>query len=315
MHEVKKIYFSPCVFCITTSSFRFKTTHLYYLIATVLLNVVVSAVLKLFPKYNINPLQAIVTNYCVCVITGCIFTGQVPFTATTLHSPWLPWALLMGIAFISIFNLTAYCTKIDGMTTTVIASKLSLVIPVVFSVFLYDEHAGTIKIIGILMAFPAIYLATKTKENNKAQSLLLPALLFVFSGGLDTLVNYIQTSFLDTPESQAACTIVCFATAGTAGMIIVLVLFAMGRLTFHWKNILAGVCLGIPNFFSIFYLVKALNSNVFQSSATIPMLNISILVASSVAAMLFFREQAGKWRIIGVLLATIAIMLIGFGDK
>lgn len=289
---------------------------MFYFIATVLLNVVVFAVLKLFSKYDIHSLQAIVVNYCVCVVTGCIFIGYVPFNATTLHANWLPWALLMGVAFISIFNLNAFCTRIDGMTTTVIASKLSLVIPVVGSILLYHDVIGIGKVAGILLAFPAIYLATRAKdENNKSQSLLWPALLFLFSGALDTLVNYIQHSFLPTQSAQAACTILCFATAGSVGIILVSVLLLTGKIRFHWKNVVAGICLGVPNFFSIYYFVRLLNSNLFQSSATIPMLNISILVGSALAAILLFKERAGKWRIIGLVLSVIAILLIGFGDR
>jgi len=289
---------------------------LFYLVATILFNVLVSAVLKLFPRYDIDALQAIVTNYCVCVITGCIFTGTMPFTAATAHADWLPWALLMGIAFITIFNLTAHCTKVDGMTTTVLASKLSLVIPVLFSVMLYHEHSGMGKIAGILLAFPAVYLSTRAKgENQKPQSLFWPALLFLLSGGLDTLVNYIQATFLHTSEAQGACTIVCFATAGSTGFIIISVLVVMKKVKLQMRNILAGICLGVPNFFSIYFFVKALNSSVFQSSATIPLLNISILVASTLAAMALFKEKANKWRIMGIVLAVVAILLIAYGDR
>ena len=261
-------------------------------------------------------MQAIVFNYVVCVITGMLFTGIQPFTTTTLHAPWFPWTLLMGIAFISIFNLTAHCTKVDGMTTTVIASKLSLVIPVIAAILLYHDALGIGKIAGIVLALPAMYLTTRTPdENNNPPSLFWPAMLFLFSGGLDTLVNYIQHSFLSTPSAQAAGTIICFATAGTAGLLVVGYLVITGQQQLQWRNVVAGICLGIPNFFSIYFLVRALNSSQFQSSATIPLVNISILVASSIAAIIFFRERAGRWRIIGLLLSVIAILLIGFGDR
>jgi drug/metabolite transporter (DMT)-like permease len=134
-----------------------------YLIATILLNVVISALFKVFPKYKIDTLQAIVANYCVCVVTGSLFIGHIPYSTGALHSAWLPWALLMGASFISIFNLIAYCTRIDGITTTTIANKLSLVIPVLFSVFLYHEAEGIGKIIGVVLAFPAVYLTSRTE--------------------------------------------------------------------------------------------------------------------------------------------------------
>lgn len=287
-----------------------------HLALALLFNVLVSAVLKMFPKYEINALQAIVVNYCTCVLTGWGFTGATPLTLSSLHAPWFLWSVLLGVSFIIIFNLTAYCTKVDGMTTTIMASKLSLIIPVICSVVLYKESLGLIKVAGILLAFPAVYLSTRSgSEEKAAKSLLWPALLFGLSGGLDTLVNFVQTRFLVTPADQAAGTIMIFAIAGLTGTILLGVLSATGKVQFAFKNAIAGVALDIPNFFSIYFLVKGLNSGVFQSSATIPLFNISVLVFASLVAIVFFKERTNKLQIMGLLLATGAILLIALGDK
>ncbi len=289
---------------------------MFYFIATVLLNVVVSSILKLFSKFDIGSLQAIVVNYITCVCTGILFTGRHPFTAGNFHATWFPWALLMGAIFITLFYLMAYCTRVSGMASMVIANKMSLVIPATVSIWLYHEATGIGKVAGILLALPAVYLVTRTSnKDDKTGNLLWPAILFVMSGGLDTLVNYVQASFLSTQEAQAACTILCFATAAAIGTITVAGMVVAGKTRIEWKNIFAGICLGIPNFFSIYFLVRLLNSNILQSSATIPMLNITILAASSLTAILVFRERADKWRIAGLLLSLIAILLIGFGDR
>jgi drug/metabolite transporter (DMT)-like permease len=289
---------------------------MFYLIATILLNVVISAIFKVFPKYKIDTLQAIVANYCVCVITGCIFIGHMPFTVASVHTSWFPWALLMGVGFVSIFNLLAYSTRVDGITTTIIANKLSLVIPALFSIILYHEIAGIGKIIGIILAFPAVYLTTRIKgDDNKPQNLLLPALIFIGGGFLDTLMKYVQTNFLPTDDEQAVYSIYCFATAGTVGIVVILVMLALGKTTIKWRNIVAGICIGIPNYFSIYYLIRMLNSNFLQSSAAIPVLNIGILVASTLTAILFFKEKTNRLRDIGMILSVIAILLIAFGDR
>jgi drug/metabolite transporter (DMT)-like permease len=289
---------------------------MFYLIATILLNVLISVFFKLFPKYNIYTLQAIVANYCVCVITGSLFTGHIPFTGGSLHADWMPWALFMGIGFISIFNLLGYSTRVDGITTTTIANKLSLVIPVVFSLIVYKEHAGIGKITGILLAFPAIYLTAHAQgDDNKPQSLLPPLLIFVGGGMLDTLTNYIQLHFLGNVKTQAAFTTTCFASAGTIGVTLITVLVILGKTTIKLRNIIAGICLSVPNYFSIYFFIRMLNSNVLQSSASIPVLNIGILAASALTAIALFREHVNILRIIGLALSVGAILLIAFGDK
>lgn len=289
---------------------------MFYLIATILLNVLLSAAFKLFPKFRINTLQAIVVNYWVCVVTGCIFIGHVPVGNNIITADWLPLAILMGIGFISIFNLIAFCTRADGITTTTIANKLSLVIPVLFSIFVYHESAGIYKIAGILLAFPAVYLTAHVKgDTHKARNILLPVLLFIGSGILDTLMNFIQSNFLHTADVQSVFAVYCFGVAGIIGSIIVAILLLRGKMEFDVRNIIAGICLGVPNYFSIYYFIRLLNSRFLQSSASIPVCNIGILVASSLTAIFLFKERPSTLRILGLVMAIAAILLIAFGDK
>ena len=286
-----------------------------YLLLTVLLNVVLSVILKLLPRLKADALQTIVANYWVCVITGSIFVGHFPINVQGMQQAWFPWALVMGTGFITIFNLLAYSTKIDGITTTTIANKLSLVIPVLFSVFLYNEHAGLWKIVGIVLAFPAVYLTSRVKEDeHKAQNLYIPASLFIGSGLLDTLVKFVEHHYLNTNELQAVYLIYTFAAAGTVGLIVIAVIVSMKKIELHWRNLVVGTILGVPNYFSIYFLVRLLNSRYLQSSAAIPVNNIGILVASTLVAILFFKEKVTTLRIVGLVLSVLAILLIAMGD-
>lgn len=288
---------------------------MFYLLATILLNAVLFCFFKVFPKYKVDALQAIVFNYCTCVVTGSIFMGSFPVGAGSLQQPWLPWAMLMGCCFISIFNLIGYCTRKDGITTTTIANKLSMVIPVLFSIVLYHEAASTVKIIGILLAFPAVYLSTRVKEDGKqGQNLLWPALLFVASGLLDTLVKYTEQRFVTSAELAATFTIHVFLTASLLGLLLLVVLAVTGKIKLHYRNIVAGVLLGVPNYFSIYYFIRLLNSGFLQSSAAIPVNNIGVVVASALLAMLFFKEKPQLYRIIGLVLSVLSILLIAFAD-
>jgi drug/metabolite transporter (DMT)-like permease len=286
-----------------------------YLLLTVLLNVIISAILKIFPRYKIDALQAIVANYWVCVITGSVFVGQFPINMQNTQQIWFPWSLLMGLGFISIFNLLAYSTKVDGITTTTIANKLSLAIPVIFSVILYNESIGVWKILGILLAFPAVYLTSRVKgEDNKAQNLFIAVILFISSGLLDTLVKFVEIHFLPSVNVQAIYLIYAFAAAGSIGLIVITILLVMKKIELHARNVIIGIILGVPNYFSIYFLVRLLNSNYLQSSAAIPVNNVAILVVTTLMAILFFKERFTVQRFIGLVLSVLAILLIAMGD-
>jgi drug/metabolite transporter (DMT)-like permease len=289
---------------------------MFYLIATVLLNSVLYLIFKLFQKFEINNLQAIVFNYWTCVVTGSIFFGSFPVGAGSMSEQWLPWALLSGVGFITIFNLLGYCTLKDGITTASVANKISLVIPVLFSVLLYHEGSNWVKVVGILLAFPAVYFTTRVREEGgKKQELLWPALLFIGSGLLDTLVKYVEQRFLWDAGITSVFTIHVFVVAGSIGFIVVGISIMFGKAKLQFKNLVAGIILGVPNYFSIYFFIRFLNSGVMQSSAAIPVNNISIVMVSAIVAMLFFKEKPERYRIIGLLLSVISIVLIAFADS
>lgn len=288
---------------------------MFYLLATILLNVLISVLFKLFPKYGINGLQAIVFNYITCVATGSVFIGSFPIAAQSLSKPWLLWAALSGAMFISVFNLLAYCTARNGITTSTIANKLSLVIPVAFSLLLYKEYASATRLAGLVLALPAVYLVTRAKEEgHQHQNIFWTVLLFAGSGLLDTLVKYTERQFLSDNAEAGVYTIHVFAVAALLGSMLIFILTALGKVKLHWKNVLAGIVLGIPNYFSIYYFICFLHSNVMQSSAAIPVNNIGIVVASALTAILLFREKPDKYRIIGLVLSVLSILLIAYQD-
>jgi drug/metabolite transporter (DMT)-like permease len=287
-----------------------------YLFATILLNVGLAVLFKLFPRFSIDTLQAIVVNYIVCVITGCFFLGNFPIQTNSIQQEWAPWAILMGVCFFSLFFLIGFCTKKEGITTTTIANKLSLVISVAFSIVLYGEQISMMKIAGVLIAFPAVYFSTRQKEGEKKTNhLLLPAILFLGSGLLDTLVKYVEQGYLKSSELQASYTIHSFSAAAIVGVLTVGSLYARKKIKFSWKNVLAGMCLGVPNYFSIYFLIRLLNSRCMQSSAIIPVNNISILLLSTLIAIYFFKEKMTQQKVFGILLSFFAILLIYFSEK
>lgn len=282
-----------------------------YLLLTILLNTVLFIIFKLFAKYHVNALQAIVVNYITCVVTGSIFLGRFPVGAESTNHSWFPWALMMGAMYISVFNFIAYCTKVYGVTTTSVANKLSLVIPVLFSVLMYHDKLSILNVIGILMAFPAVYFTTKVEgEKTHAHGLLLPALLFLCSGVLDAITKYVEHTHLQDVEHQAVFTIHLFGTAACLGSVLVAVLIIRGKMQLSLKNIIAGITLGIPNYFSIYYLIRFLNDKFMPSSSAIAINNIGIVLCSALLAIIVFRESLTKVRFIGLILSVIAIVLI-----
>jgi drug/metabolite transporter (DMT)-like permease len=286
-----------------------------YLILTILLNTLLAVIFKLFPRYSIDTFQAIVFNYWICVITGSLFLGSFPIGIQSFSQPWFPFALLMGFGFIMVFNLFAFCTKYEGITAATVANKLSLIIPVIFSVFLYAENLSLLHILGILIAFPAVYLTVSSpvaQEQSKARSFHFgwTALLFLGSGLLDTAMKFVQQKYLASQDVQAIYSIHIFGVAACLGTLIMTYLLLAKKQHLHLRNLIAGIILGIPNYFSIYFFVRMLNSNFLKSSALIPLSNVGVLFASSLMALLLFKEKFNAKRWIGLVLSALVITLL-----
>jgi drug/metabolite transporter (DMT)-like permease len=276
---------------------------------------------KLVERWKIDTFQAIVFNYVACVITGSMVHGGFLNYADVAVQPWFGWACLMGTVFISLFNVIGFTTQKIGVAVASVANKLSLVIPFVFSVILYNEKATALKIAGIIVALIAVVLTCYPRNKNEtvqrsAKSgvwlYLLPVILFVGSGLLDTMIKYVEQGYLHD-ENKDEYLITAFSVAACLGVIVLLFQYITRRKTFSFKAVLAGIMIGVPNYFSIWCLLQVLKQYSNNSSAIIPINNMGIVLFSAVVAWLLFKERLSGINWAGILLAIGAIALVAYG--
>jgi drug/metabolite transporter (DMT)-like permease len=298
-----------------------------YLIGSIILSSWLTLSFKVVERLGIDSFQAIVFNYITCVITGSIVEGSLPFTSHTFQEPWIGWAVFMGLFFISLFNVVAFTAQKVGIAAASVAYKLSLVIPFGFSIWLYNEELSILKLAGIFIALLSVILTCLPPRWGAAgmaanpypapqgrQNLLriiMPIILFVGSGLLDSMIKYVEQAYLDEANKNRYL-IIAFASAACTGIIVLCVLIASGKQRLSWKAMLAGVAIGVPNYFSIWCLLRVLKDNYGNSSAIIPINNMGIVLFSAVIAWLVFKERLRVINGIGVILALLAIALIAY---
>jgi drug/metabolite transporter (DMT)-like permease len=292
-----------------------------YLVGSIVLTSYLTLAFKACEKYGVTIFQAIVFNYITCVITGSIVNGQFPVNAAAIQTPWFAWACVMGVLFISIFTVVGITAQNNGVAVASVANKLSLIIPVILSVFLYHETVAGWKLVGVLLALVAVVLTCypSTKKGEKATSAgnplvyLFPFILFIGSGLLDALINHVQQNYVNE-ENKNAYLVTGFFSAATIGSLLLGYKLITKQIQFAWKNLLAGVLIGVPNYFSIWCLVRFLKNSPWQSSASIPVNNMGIVLFSAVVAWLLFKERLSLINWLGILLSLIAIYFIAFGN-
>lgn len=269
---------------------------------------------KICQYRKIDTFQAIIFNYLTCIIAGTFFGSSHPFSKSVTNAQWFPWAIILGCCFILFFNITASTVKRSGVAVAGVATKISLVIPFLFSVYYFNETAGIIKIIGIALALVSVVLTfyvpgSIVKKRDSRLVWLLPIILFFGTGIQDALIKFTEHRFL-IPEQLDAFLISCFITAFIIGALIMFVALITGKIRFDGKAIVAGIAIGIPNYLSIWCLVKVLKLYPQQSSFVIPVNNVAILLLNAIAGYFFFREKLSGINLAGIVLAIVAIFLI-----
>ncbi len=269
-------------------------------------------VFNLYKKYGVNTLQAIIVNYFIACAVG--FFGFIKSTDITEipHKDWFPGTLVLGFLFIVVFNLAAITTQRSGLSVVSVATKMSVAIPVLFGILYFGESSGIMKSIGIILALAAVYLSSVKNRSGitiKKENLIFPVLVFLGSGIIDTSIKFLEASYVSKTE-VALFSSTIFAIAGAIGTSVLIIQGFLGRLRVTKKNLLGGVALGIPNYFSIYFLVLALRSEGMESSTVFTINNVAIVLVSTVLGIILFKEHLIPKNWIGIFLAVLSIILV-----
>ncbi len=284
-----------------------------YLLLSILFNAVLFIIIKLFAKFNIDALQALVVNYFVAFGVGLFFLDTSFSPNIIISQEWFKGSILLGFIFISTFYVTTITSQRNGLSVASVASKMSVIIPIILGVFLYDETLGSVKILGIIIALIAVYFTSKkeTGEIQQASNLVFPILVFIGAGTIDSSLKYLQT-FLVPSNQIGLFSSVTFFCAFSVGILILVFLSLKGEIKFAGRNILGGIALGLPNFFSLYYLVKMLEAKAFESATLFTIHNIAIVLVSTFVGILFFKERISMRNALGIGLALFALFLVTY---
>lgn len=281
-----------------------------YLLLSILFSTGLFVIFKYFGIFKVDVLKAIFVNYIVAFSMGFLLAERkIPIDEIYLE-PWFSGALILGALFVSIFFVMAMTAQKNGVSVASVAGKMSVIVPVLFGILLYNESVTFLKVLGIIIALVAVYLSSvKEEKSEKKGTLLFPILLFLGSGTIDTLLKYIQTNYVSN-EDVSIFSGTLFGIAAIFGFIILVIKSIKKREPFELKNIIAGIVLGVPNYFSIIFLIKALQTKGFESSALFTINNVGIVIVSTLVGLLLFKEKFSVKNKIGIALAILGIVLV-----
>ena len=300
-----------------------------YLLASIGLSVVLLLNFRLFPRYNVNTVQAISLNYIVCFLTGYALLPEGVSFAIDLAQTWTWVALGIGVAFVVTFLLSGQSTQRNGITATSLANNLSLVIPVCVSLFVLKSGGRAFdgwNYLGLALAVVAVGLSTYRNEVARpdtspkvGRAALLPVAVFLMYGLTNTLINYMNVRYIATGSATdglhpVVVTLTMVVGAIAAGTLLFAYRLIRGIDRIETRNLIGAVTLGVPNFLSFYTLVLALSAFGGNGALVYPLYNIGVILLAAGVAALFFREKLLTINKAGLALAVLAIALISWQE-
>lgn len=226
---------------------------------------------------------------------------------------WYVLAIIQGFVLITCFFLLAWTTQKVGVVESALASRLSVVIPIAFAFFLFNEQVGWRKILGIVLALIALYFSTVDRGRPKGflsrQHLVLPLSLFIGFGLHLTFTKYAQVYCL-TGITFHVYVMSMFAVALFFGVIALVLRLVAGKAKIRIKDIAGGLVLGVNNYGAIYFLLRTLAQPGWDSSVVFPVISVAVVCFGVLGGRLFFGEIISTRKLGALAAGVLAIVIL-----
>jgi drug/metabolite transporter (DMT)-like permease len=282
-----------------------------YLIASIVSSTAIFVIFRLAKNYDCRLSTLITINYLTAAILGFVFLMQLNPEPFISQNHWIPFGVILGILFIGMFFLIGISSQKTGLAVTTMANKMSLVFPVFFSLYWFNEEINFLKYIALFTAILAVLLTLYKKDIRKINytRFYLPVIIFIGSGFIDSFIKLIQATQITEFQTAAFSTSV-FLSAFICGILISVVKGKKNLLLIPLPTFLLGILLGLANFGSLYFILFALNKSRLDSSLVFALNNMMIVALSATTGFFIFKENINRVNFAGILLAFLSLFIL-----
>ena len=274
-----------------------------YLLLAIASSAMVSVVMRLSTNKVQGNVSMLAMNYLMCMCMAAAYTG---FGNLLPKHESLPQTIGMGVVhgilYLVSFVLLQVNVKKNGVVLSATFMKLGLLVPMVVSVFLFHEIPAVTQTVGFLLAVAAILLINLEREATVVQSASGLLLLLLTGGAADAMSKVYEE--LGEPALSAQFLFYTFVVA----FVLCLGLMVFKKQRIGKNELFFGLLIGIPNYFSARFLLKALES--LSAVIVYPSYSVAAILAVTAVGVVCFRERLGKrqWLALGVILVALLLL-------
>lgn len=274
-----------------------------YLILAILSSALVSIIMRLSEKHVSGNVGMLAVNYLMCITIAGIGSGFGNlFPQTEGFGFALGLGLFNGVLYLAGFVLLQINVKRNGVVMSSTFMKLGVLVPMAVSIGFFGEKPEVFQVLGFCLAILAIILINFEKEQTTMEFKAGLILLLLAGGGGDAMSKVFEVLGNSALSEQFL-----LYTFGSA-LVLCVVLMMIKKEKLEKKAFFWGLLIGIPNFYSAKFLLKALSS--VPAVITYPTYSIATIVVVSMTGVLFFKEKVGRRQKIAMGIIFVALALL-----
>lgn len=278
---------------------------MFYLLLAILSSAMVSIAMRLSTKQVSGSVSVLAMNYVMCIAIAAAYTGVGNLLPRAEGiGLTLGMGVINGILYLAGFVLHQMNVKKNGVVLSATFMKLGLLVSMAASVFLFGEIPEPLQIVGFLIAVVAIVLINLEKNQANMQFKAGLVLVLVVGGVTDTMAKVYEVTGSSELSSQFLFYTFVVAFLCCMGL-VVLKKEKIGR-----NEVLFGMLIGIPNYFSARFLLLALEH--VPAVIVYPTVSVATLLVVTLVGVGFFKEKLARrqWAALGIILVALVLLNI-----
>ena len=269
----------------------------------VLSSALVSIIMRFSEGRSSGSTFKLAANYLMCLVLAAYYTGwEKLFSYNSAMNTTLLMGIVNGVLYMGSFLLLQLNVRRNGVVLSATFMKLGLLVPMAISALVFGELPTAVQGIGFILAVTAIILINVERESSVMKFGVGLILLLIAGGSADAMSKV----FDEMGNSVFSERFLLYTFASALLLCLIVAVCRRERLTF--MDILFGLLIGIPNYYSARFLLKALGD--LPAVIVYPSYSVATIVVVTLTGLLIFQEKLGKRQKYALFMIIVALVLL-----
>jgi len=281
---------------------------MHFLLLVILCSTSIALILKHNSTRKGEAIVLLAGNYLVASLIGLTLLTLNDEKIFSIYT--LLFGAGLGLMFVLSFFAFAKAISYAGTGLATTSSRLSVIIPILLSIIIYDELPNELHLLGFLftvITFILFYFSVKGNHKDGEGSLKYLFLIAVFIGiGINDFAIKVFKNWRSEQEEPFFVFFIFSSAFVYSSIYIIIKKIKIIRQTALW-----GLVLGIPNVFSTIFLLAALA--LLPAILVYPLMNVGIILFTTLAAFIIWKEKLNRWGVLALASGLLAILFLSLG--